>query len=117
MDSPYKKTAPRVSAEIGRRLAQLRLARNVTQKTLAREAGIGLRTLRRLEAGQPTSLDSFLRTALALGLGDALLAALPSHGIRPIERVERRGAERRRARPKRAEASNAPWTWNQPSRD
>ncbi|MCY3942016.1 MAG: helix-turn-helix transcriptional regulator [Gammaproteobacteria bacterium] len=117
MDSPYKKTAPRVSAEIGRRLTQLRLARNVTQKTLAREAGIGLRTLRRLEAGQPTSLDSFLRTALALGLGDALLVALPSHGIRPIERVERRGAERRRARPKRAEASNAPWTWNQPSRD
>ena len=40
----------------------------MTQKTLAREAGIGLRTLRRLEAGQPTSLDSFLRTALALGL-------------------------------------------------
>ncbi|MCY3988848.1 MAG: helix-turn-helix transcriptional regulator [Gammaproteobacteria bacterium] len=117
MASQYVTTAPNVAAELGRRLAQLRLARNVTQKTLAREAGIGLRTLRRLEAGQPTSLDSFLRTALALGLGDALLAALPSHGTRPIERVECRGAERRRARPKRAEASNAPWTWNQPSRD
>ncbi|MDE0244637.1 MAG: helix-turn-helix transcriptional regulator [Gammaproteobacteria bacterium] len=117
MDPLYTKTAPKVGTEIGRRLAQLRLARNVTQKTLAREAGIGLRTLRRLEAGHPTSLDSFLRTALALGLGDALLAALPSHGIRPIERVERRGAERRRARPKDTDASNTPWTWNQPSRD
>ena len=117
MDPQYVTSAPRVAAELGRRLAQLRLAGNVTQKTLARETGIGLRTLRRLEAGQPTSLDSFLRTALALGLGDALLAALPSHGIRPIERVERRGSERQRARPKNAEASNAPWTWNQPPSD
>ncbi|MDE0681070.1 MAG: helix-turn-helix transcriptional regulator [Gammaproteobacteria bacterium] len=115
MDPQYVTSAPRVAAELGRRLAQLRLAGNVTQKTLARETGIGLRTLRRLEAGQPTSLDSFLRTALALG--DALLAALPSHGIRPIERVERRGSERQRARPKNAEASNAPWTWNQPPSD
>lgn len=117
MDVQYSTNAPRVASELGRRLAQLRLSRNVTQKILAREAGIGLRTLRRLEAGQPTSLDSFLRVALALGLGDALLAALPSHGIRPIERVERRGAERRRARPKHAEASNAPWTWDDHQRD
>ncbi|MYE04836.1 MAG: helix-turn-helix domain-containing protein [Bacteroidetes bacterium SB0662_bin_6] len=117
MATKYNTTAPSVGAELGRRLAQLRLARNVTQKTLAREAGIGLRTLRRLEAGQPTSLDSFLRVALALGLGDALLAALPSHAIRPIERVERRGVERRRARPKRAETSNAPWTWEHQSLD
>ncbi len=92
-------------------MAQLRLARNVTQKTLAREAGIGLRTLCRLEAGQPTSLDSFLRVAVTLGFGDALLAAMPSHEIRPIERVERRGAERQRARPKQEEPLNAPWTW------
>ena len=106
-----------MGAELGRRLAQLRLARNVTQKALAREAGIGLRTLRRLEAGQPVSFDSFLRTAIALGQGDALLEAVPSHEIRPIERVERRGAERRRARPKRGQAPNAPWTWNPDSGD
>lgn len=47
------------------KIAKLRLARNFTQKMLPREADIGLRTLRRLEAGQPTSLDTFLRVAMA----------------------------------------------------
>ncbi len=93
-------TSLRLQAEVGKRLARLRLARNVTQQMLALEAGIGLRTLRRLEAGEPTSFDTFLRVVIALGLGDDLLTAIPSYDIRPIERVENRGRERRRARPK-----------------
>ena len=43
--------APQMMTEGGQRLAQARLARNITQEALAREAGIGLRTLRQLEAG------------------------------------------------------------------
>ena len=113
----YSIPAPGIGAENGRCLERMRLPKNVTQKTLAREAEIGLRTLRRLEAGQPTSLDSFLRVAITLGFGDGLLAAIPSHDIRPIERVDRRRAERRRARPKREDTLNAPWTWRRESRD
>ena len=106
-----------LQAEIGKRLAKLRLARNVTQKMLALEAGIGLRTLRRLEAGQPTSLDTFLRIVIALELGDGLLTAVPSYDIRPIERVENRGRERRRARPKVQGQQNQPWTWGDETPD
>lgn len=104
-------------AEIGRRLAQLRLARNVTQEALAREAGISLRTVRRLEAGSPCGLDSFLRVALALGVGDAIAAAVPASDIRPIERVAARGAERRRARPTKDSETEAAWSWGEESRD
>ena len=110
-------TALELQAEVGRRLARLRLARNVTQQRLAREAGIGLRTLRRLEAGQPTSLDTFLRVVIALELGDGLLIAIPSYDIRPIERVENRGKERRRARPKAGSQRSEPWTWGDETRD
>ena len=110
-------TSNRLQVEIGRRLAKLRLARNVTQRMLAREAGIGLRTLRRLEAGEPTSLDTFLRVVIALDLGDGLLTAVPSHDIRPIQRVENRGQERRRARPQAASQQSEPWTWGEESRD
>ena len=78
-----------LEAELGRRLARIRLARNVTQETLSEEAGIGLRTLRRLESGASPTLDSFLRVAIALGLAEDLLAAVPSRDIRPIERGER----------------------------
>ena len=104
-------TAHSLEAVLGRRLAGVRLARNVTQKALSEEAGIGLRTLRRLESGEPSTLDSFLRVAMALGLVDDLLAAIPSREIRPIERVSARKSERKRARPARVTASEEPWTW------
>lgn len=110
-------TAITLQAEVGNRLANLRLARNITQQMLAREAGIGLRTLRRLEAGEPTSFDTFLRVAIALDLGDDLLTAVPSYDIRPIERVENRGRERRRARPKAQGQQDGPWTWGDETRD
>ena len=78
---------------------------------LARGAGIGVRTLRRLETGEPSTLDTFLRVALALDLGDAILTAIPTGEIRPIERVSRTGSERRRARPRPQEDRDATWTW------
>lgn len=104
-------------SEIGGRLARLRLAGNVTQEALARDAGIALRTLRRLEAGSPCSLDSFLRVVIALGVGDTLVAAVPSSDIRPIERVTARGVERRRASAARGREPEATWSWGEESRD
>ena len=106
-----------LETELGRRLARLRLSRNVTQETLAGEAGIGLRTLRRVEAGQPSTLDSFLRIALALGLAEDLLSAIPYHEIRPIERADSRRTERKRARPARSRVAEEPWSWGDESRD
>ena len=104
-------TSRALRAELGRRLARLRLARNVTQSALAEDAGIGLRTLRRIEAGQPSSLDSLLRVAIVLGLADGLLNAVPLQEIRPIERVDSGGRERRRARPRKRGSREEPWSW------
>ena len=106
-------TAQALADEIGRRLAKIRLSRNITQKSLAESAGIGVRTLRRIEAGHRSTLDSFLRVVQALELDGHLLTAIPSHDIRPIERVDsRRGTERQRARPKKpAERSRDRGFW------
>ena len=117
-DYPSDASAARaLRSEIGGRLARLRLTRNVTQQALARDAGIALRTLRRLETGQPCAMDSFLRIAVALGLGDDIADAVPSGDIRPIERVDARGSERRRARPAKDRARVATWSWGEESRD
>ena len=114
----YRMATPhRLAAELGRRLARIRLGRNVTQKTLAGEAGIGLRTLRRVEAGESSTLDSFLRIAIALDLAEDLLNAIPSHGIRPIERVDTHRSGRQRARPAKTGATGEPWSWGDESRD
>ena len=104
-------TSRALRTELGRRLAKLRLARNVTQRMLAEDAGIGLRTLRRIEAGQPCSLDSLLRLAIALGLEEGLLSAVPPGEIRPIERVDSGSRERLRARPGKGASPEKPWSW------
>ena len=104
-------TSKQAEIEIGARLARLRLSRNVTQATLAEEAGIGVRTLRRLEAGEPSTLDTFLRVAEALDLEDAILSALPEGQIRPIERVSKKGSERQRARPTQKKTGQSTWVW------
>ena len=106
-----------MQTEIGVRLAQLRLSRNVTQSILAKDSGIGLRTLRRLEAGEPSTLDTFLRVAMSLSLGDAILGAVPAGQIHPIERVSRAGGQRRQARPRRQEDRGPGWTWGYGSND
>jgi len=111
------KTSRQIESELGTRLARLRLSRNVTQTMLAEDAGIGVRTLRRLEAGEPSTLDSFLRVALALNLADAILGAIPAGRIRPIERVSRNRSERRRARPRPEEDRDRTWTWGDESDD
>ena len=85
------KTSRQIETEFGSRLARLRLSRNVTQSMLAEDAGIGVRTLRRLEAGEPSTLDTFLRIALALDLGDAILGAIPD-GSNPPNRAPSRGS-------------------------
>ena len=110
------KTSQLLEAEIGSRVARLRLSQNITQAMLAQEAGIAVRTLRRLESGQPSTLDTFLRVALALNLDETILSVLPAGHIRPIERVSKIRAERRRARPKpHPNNQSINWVWGDSS--
>ncbi len=106
-------TSQSLRGELGARLARHRLARNVTQQALAESAGIGLRTLRRVEAGEPSGVDSVLRIALALGLADGLMSGIPEQEVRPIERVDSRGRERRRARVPKTRIPEEPWSWSE----
>lgn len=112
-----KPTSRSLRLEVGRRLARRRLARNVTQRAVAEDAGIGLRTLRRIEAGEPSSFDSLLRVVVALDLADDLLNAVPAEEIRPIERVDFGGRERRRASSRRRQPPERPWSWGEETYD
>jgi transcriptional regulator with XRE-family HTH domain len=92
-----------------KRLDEIRLSRNLSQAELAAEAGVSRRTMNRLADGQSISLDSFLRIMQALHLADHLAALLPDPAVRPVDRVRLDGAERQRARGKRA--APADWKW------
>lgn len=99
-----------IERALGERLAALRLSRNLTQADLAAAAGVSHSTIKRLERGDTTSLDTFIRVLTALRLQDHLATLLPDPGIRPVERVSGLKRERRRARPT-GEAPAEPWAW------
>ena len=46
---------------------EVRLSRGITQRELATEAGVGERTLQRLEAGQGVRVSTWQRVLVALG--------------------------------------------------
>jgi transcriptional regulator with XRE-family HTH domain len=86
-----------VLAELGTRLQRARLARNVTRAQLAEEAGVGERTVARLEAGASTTLTNLVRILRPLGLLESLDALVPEQTVDPFAALPRRGRVRRRA--------------------
>ena len=99
-----------VERMLGRRLLEIRLARNINQTDLAAEAGISRRTMTRLENGEGVSLDTLIRVMRALRLADRFAVLLPDPAIRPIERI-RQGKERQRAR-RTSKPAARPWRWD-----
>ncbi len=106
-----------VQAMLGERLARQRLQRNLTQAQLAKEAGISLRTLIRLESGESSQLTNLIRVIRALGLLRNLDAFVPAPVPSPVEQVRSRAKERRRASggSKGAGPSGA-WAWGDDQR-
>ena len=104
---------------IGERMAQLRLARNLTQQQLADQAGLGVRTVQRLELGESaTQLSSFVRVCRVLGIVERFDTLLPEPSASPMTQLaqltqhKRAGHLRKRASGRKP-ATHAPgkWTW------
>jgi len=103
---------------LGERLAARRLALNRTQVDVAREAGVSLRTLVRLEAGESTQLTNLIRILRVLDLLKGLDLMLPAESPGPLELLRHRRRRRRRASGATQEsdrlAEGVPWTWGDP---
>ncbi len=102
---------------LGRRLAALRLAKNLTQEQLAEQAGLGLRTVQRLELGAAaTQLSGFVRVCRVLGLMAGFDAFIPEPSASPIAQLKLQGRKRRRATGRKAAPDEKKkWTWGEPS--
>lgn len=103
-------------SRIGARIAGIRLSRNLTQEQLGELSGSSRNTIRRLEAGEAVSMETFLRILVALELETDFDAMLPDPSVRPVDRVRLRGNERQRARPEKgAPAKGSAWAWGEES--
>jgi transcriptional regulator with XRE-family HTH domain len=102
-----------VLAEIGERVTRRRIELQLTQATLAEQAGVAKRTVERLEAGGSTQTVSMIRVFRVLELLPGLDHLLPDAAPRPTDLLKRKGKARQRASsPRRSATQDKPWSWN-----
>jgi transcriptional regulator with XRE-family HTH domain len=99
--------------ELGSRVAELRLQRNLTQQELSVNAGVSKRTIERFEKGEVgIQLTVLIRILRALGAVEGFDALVPKPLPSPIEMLKREGKTRKRASSTGNTAREPdPWTW------
>jgi transcriptional regulator with XRE-family HTH domain len=93
-------------ALMGERIQRERLNQNLTQEELAERAGIGVRTVRSLEAGQKPTVETLIRALRVLGRLATIDAFLPNPGLSPLQLAKLQGRERQRASGRRQAPNN-----------
>ena len=106
-----------VLKELGRRLTAIRLGLNLSQRQLAERAGLGFRTIQRLEQGEAaTQLSGFVRVCRALGLLERLDQLFAEPPPSPLAQLRLQENQRRRASGRRRSAGGeTQWTWGKSS--
>lgn len=87
-----------IMEEIGSRLKEYRIRKNLQQKELAVNAGVGLDTVVRLERGSNISTEKFIRILRALDMLENIEEFIPEPPISPILMRDLKGKKRYRVR-------------------
>ena len=85
-----------IANELGDRIKTARLNANLTQKVLAKKAGLSLKAVTNSEKGKST-LESMVAILVALEITDQLNFFIPKQAISPVQLIELKGKERKRA--------------------
>lgn len=102
-----------ILVEIGERITRRRIELELSQATLAEQAGIAKRTVERIEAGGSTQTVSMIRVFRVLELLPGLDHLIPNAAPRPTDLLKRKGKARQRASSRRrSEPPDKPWSWN-----
>ena len=107
-----KLTDGAVLQELGERLKEKRFEKKLSQADLAEKAGVGKRTVERIESGESIQMSNLIRILRALDLLVRLDAAIPETGTRPMDLMKLRGKNRQRvSRSKQSDKSDKKWQW------
>jgi transcriptional regulator with XRE-family HTH domain len=94
-------TPEEMEAGLGEKLKALRLSRNLDQKTVAERAGVSVRALRSLEAGQGSTIRTLVCVLRALGRQTWLDTIAPVASINPLTLTLEAQPRQRASRPRR----------------
>ena len=103
-------TASALAAEIGERLKQARLNRNLTQADVAALAGVARKTVLNAEKGK-VQLDIMIAILMALDLTGQLDLFLPKQEISPLQLAKLQGKKRQRASGQRSDNDEETPEW------
>lgn len=78
------KTPHELQVDLGQRIRRLRLQRNLDQRTTAEKAGVAEKSVRNLEAGRGSSVETLLRTLKALDSLEGIDMLAPEPSINPL---------------------------------
>ena len=104
-----------ILGEIGGRIARRRLEQQLTQAALAEQAGVGKRTVERIESGASAQMSSLIRIFRVLELLPGLEQLLPESQPSPMELLKHKGKPRQRASGSRGAGrveEAKPWSWD-----
>jgi putative transcriptional regulator len=90
------KTAHALAEELGERLKQARLNRDMTQSEVAQLAGVARKTVLNAEKGR-AQLETFIAIMIALDVAGQLDLFLPKQEISPLQLAKLQGKKRQRA--------------------
>ena len=85
-----------IAGELGARIKTARLNANLTQKAVAKKAGVSLKAVTNGEKGKST-LESIIAILIALEMTEQLNSFIPKQEISPVQLIELQGKERKRA--------------------
>ena len=95
-------TADELQSSLGEQIQRLRLSQNLDQRTTAEKAGISEKSLRNLEAGRGSTVETLLRTLKALDSLDGIRALVPEVQVCPLALLQNPKTRRRARRSRKA---------------
>lgn len=92
------RTTEEIMVEFGKQLRDLRLRRNIDQRTLAEQAGVALNALKNLECGKGATVASLVKVLRTLGRADWLDTLAPAVSISPLQLAKLKHPRQRASR-------------------
>jgi len=82
-------TSHELEQRLGLRLRELRILKNLDQRSLATRAGLSLNALKHLESGKGARVNSFVKVLRALDRAEWLETLAPTVSISPMQMLRR----------------------------
>jgi putative transcriptional regulator len=92
----YEVSVESIVEDLGQRLKQARLNKDLTQASVAEQIGVSRKTIVNAEKGK-VHFETFVAIMVVLGLKEQLNSFLPPQNISPVQLAKLQGKSRQRA--------------------